>query len=278
MRKFRAVFKEKQSLAENLQEKKVLGSFTKVYNALLEKYSISNFNSLDEMHQNVFLAELNSYWDEKEGILPKGKKFLQGNSDILNESSTNDQKKNFMRKRAIPAISETFRQSNLKYKLYNIIDEMYKGVGAQKLGDVMDPKEMTEILVESFKESVKQFMTEVKWELSENAKETPSKQKKTKVLREGILNPLKAKKINFDCADPDVCELIVSWLEGIGIESQIDENGYIKDKDHNVMGTITTEGYIYIPGFGNWAPDELGDEKSKILTGLKANSDMPYSY
>lgn len=177
MRKFRAVFKEKQSLSEGLHEKKVLGSFERVYSALLEKYAISNFKSLDEKYQPVFLAELNSYWDEKGGILPKGKKFLAGNSDILNEQSTADQKKHFMKKRAVPAISETFRQSGLKYKLYNIIDEMYKGIGAEDLSEVLSSKEMTDIMVESFKESVKTFMTEVKYELTENSKP----QKKTLV-------------------------------------------------------------------------------------------------
>lgn len=169
MRKFRAVFKEKQNLSEGLREKNVLGSFEKVYSALLEKYEISNFKNLDEKYQTVFLAELNSYWDEKQGILPRGQKFLDGNSDLLNENSTSDQKKNYMKKRTVPAITETFRQSGLKYRLYNIIDEMYKGIGADDLSDVLSAKEMTEIMVESFRESVKSFMTEVKYELTENS-------------------------------------------------------------------------------------------------------------
>ncbi len=169
MQKFRQVFKTKQSLTESQNEKLVLGSFKKVYAALLEKYRISEFNTLNEERQPAFLAELHSYWDEKAGILPKGIKFLRGNSDLLTEKSTSDQKRNFMKKRAVPAISETFKQSNLKYKLYDIIDEMYKSTASKKLGDVLTPKEMTEILVESFRDSVKNIMTEIKYELNENS-------------------------------------------------------------------------------------------------------------
>jgi len=187
MRKFRSVFKEKQTLNEQYREKKVLSNFKKVYDALLEKYKVSSFETLNEQYQNVFLAELNSYWDEKEGILPKGKKFLSGASDMLNESSTQIQKKNYMKRRSVPAINETLRQSGLKWKLYDIIDEMYKGVGAKDLNDVMSPQEMTEILVESFRDSVRKFMTEVKCELSENAK--PKKKIKVETLLR--ISPLK---------------------------------------------------------------------------------------
>ena len=345
MRKFRAVFKEKQSLSEGLHEKKVLGSFEKVYSALLEKYSISNFKSLDEKHQPVFLAELNSYWDEKGGILPKGKKFLGGNSDILNEQSTPAQKKHYMKKRAVPAISETFRQSGLKYKLYNIIDEVYKGIGAEDLSEVLTSKEMTDIMVESFKESVKTFMTEVKYELTENSgakKKTKnstlnekkfsekerkeltkkgfamkdggfpivSKQdlknaiqaygrgdqpraekahiiKRAKALKATNLIPDKWKKTNEGFMDmfkgspikldgkfntPEAVEsskYLLALLKAGEVQATVSPEGNVKTIDKNMnLATVTPEGYVYVPGAGNWAPEEFSKNEKDILTGM----------
>ena len=348
MRKFRDVFKEKQTLSESLHEKNVLESFEKVYSSLLEKYGISNFKNLNEDHQTVFLAELNSYWDEKEGILPKGEKFLAGNSDLLNESSTAEQRKNFMKKRSVPAISETLRQSGLKWKLYNIIDEMYQGVGASDLGDVLDPKEMTEIMVESFRESVRTFMTEVKYELTENAgtkknselnerqfseKERMELAKKGYAMPDGGFpivtkkdcenavkafgrgNQPRAEKAHIlkrakalGCMDviPDkwkstneglgdlfkkkqiklsgefnteeahsTAKYVLELLDAAGIKANVSPGGAIKTSDKNMnLGTITPEGYLYVPGAGNWAPEDFSRNEKNIITGMQTCSDI----
>jgi hypothetical protein len=55
MRKFNTVLKEKQTKEEQLTEKKVLGQFKRVYDALLEKYGITGFRELPEKGQSIFL-------------------------------------------------------------------------------------------------------------------------------------------------------------------------------------------------------------------------------
>ena len=275
MKKFREVFKTKQSLTESQNEKLVLGSFKKVYAALLEKYKISEFNTLTEDRQPAFLAELHSYWDEKKGILRKGIKFLKGNSDLLTEKSTSDQKRNFMKKRAVPAISETFKQSNLKYKLYDIIDEMYKSTEAENLGDILTPKEMINILVESFRDSVKNIMTEINYELNENAKPL----KKKKIIKHKISGISKKKpgseelKESFfnreKSEDQLVAQKLVDWANEAGINAKADSRGFIRDQENNILASVTPIGYVDVSGVGNFAPEELDDNMHDIIEGMK---------
>ena len=71
MRKFNAVFKEKQAITEKVLEEKLLNQFKDVYSALLEQYQTVEFYELDEDTQVAFLRELNEYWTEEEGLSNK---------------------------------------------------------------------------------------------------------------------------------------------------------------------------------------------------------------
>jgi len=168
MRKFNAVLKEKQTKEEQLVEKKVLGQFKRVYDTLLEKYGVPEFKQLSEKAQGVFLSELNSYWSEAEGVSEMGVKFLNTRGRALNEHSSKEQKKNFLQEKADVVISETIRQSELKYKLYNVIDEMYNEVKAGNLSEVLPPEVIFETLKESFVKNVKGLLAEINYELKES--------------------------------------------------------------------------------------------------------------
>jgi len=170
MRKFNAVLKEKQIKEEKTFEKKLLGQFKRVYDTLLEKYGVPEFKQLPEKAQNVFLSELNSYWSEAEGISEMGVKFLNTRGRSLNEHSSNEQKKNFLQEKADVVIGETIRQSELKYKLYSVIDEMYNEVKASKLGEVLPPEVIFETFKESFVKNIKTLLSEINYELKESSK------------------------------------------------------------------------------------------------------------
>lgn len=165
MRKFNTVLKEKQSKEEKLTENKVLGQFKRVYDSLLEKYGITGFKDLPENGQSLFLNELNSYWSEEAGISESGIKFLSTRGKALNEHSSEEQKKNFLQEKANIVISETLRQTELKYKLYNIIDEMYNEVKASDLDGVLSPGVIFETFKESFVKNIKGFLSEIHSEL-----------------------------------------------------------------------------------------------------------------
>lgn len=171
MRKFYDVYKEKQTKATELFENRVLGEFKSVYSTLLDKYRISDFYTLNEEEQVTFLAELNSYWTEEEGLSEKGKKFLQIRSDVLSESSTILQKRNFLKNKTSVVISEALRQSELKWKLYDIIDEMYTEIQAKGVTDILSPDIISDIIQESIKLSTDNFVKEIRLELNESAKE-----------------------------------------------------------------------------------------------------------
>jgi hypothetical protein len=171
MRKFHDVYKEKQNKAIELFENQVLNDFKNVYSTLLDKYGISDFYALNEEEQVTLLAELNSYWNEDEGVSEKGKKFLQIRSDVLSESSTSLQKKNFFKNKATVIINETIRQSDLKWKLYDIIDEMFNEVQASSVTDVLSPDIISDIIQESVKTTLDNFIKEIRTELNESAKE-----------------------------------------------------------------------------------------------------------
>lgn len=171
MRKFHEIYKEKQNKAIELFENQVLDGFKRVYSALLEKYGITDFYALNEEEQVTLLAELNSYWSEEEGVSDKGNKFLQIRSDVLSESSTSLQKKNFFKNKTNSIISETLRQSNLKWKLYDVIDEMYNEIQASSVQDILSPDIISDIIQESFKTNFENFIKEIRTELNESAKE-----------------------------------------------------------------------------------------------------------
>jgi len=204
MRKFHQVNKEKQNRAVEVLENRVLDEFKNVYSILLDKYSISDFYTLNEEEQLTFLAELNSYWGEEEGLSDKGKKFIQIRSDILSESSTTLQKKNYLKTKAKTIINETLRQSNMKWKLYDIIDEMYNEVQASGITDILSPELISNIIKESFEETLSQFVGEMKHELTESAKEVDEelnekKDPKAKVRNRGnVVFPAGSKKVKDD--------------------------------------------------------------------------------
>ena len=168
MKKFAEIYKEKLSQAEIQQETKVLESFKHVYSAMLDHYGLTTIHDLDEESQLSFLTELNHYWSEEEGISEKGEKFLQKRSMILNENSTSVQKKNFLKEKATILINETLRQTNMKYKLYDIIDTMYKQIKASNLRDILSPDMITTIIAESFARSLDDFVTDINKELRES--------------------------------------------------------------------------------------------------------------
>jgi hypothetical protein len=168
MKKFSEIYKEKVNEAEIQQENKVLEGFKKVYSALLDHYGLTTINDLDGDSQLSFLTELNHYWSEGEGISEKGEKFLQKRSMILNENSTAVQKKNFLKEKSSVLIAETLRQTNIKYKIYDVIDEMYKQTKAGNLRDVLSPDMITTIIAESFSKTLDQFITDINKELRES--------------------------------------------------------------------------------------------------------------
>ena len=170
MRKFNQVFKEKQTKSETLFEEKILSQFKSVYSALLEKYEVPEFYDLSDKYQGAFLAELNSYWTEDNGVTEIGAKFLRSKEATLNESSTDEQKRNVLQNKTQIIIDETIRQTNIKEKLYRVLDNMYNETNSKKISDILPPETISNIIKESFVKTLKELLKEINWELKENSK------------------------------------------------------------------------------------------------------------
>lgn len=168
MQKFSDIYRKKVSEAEVLQESKVLEDFRKIYGTMLNHYGLTSLNDLNEESQLSFLTELNHYWSEEEGLNERGEKFLQKRSMALNENSTAVQKKNFLREKSYAIINETLRQSNLKYKLYDVIDEMFHELKASNVSDILSPDMITSIISESFVKCLNEFNENINKELNES--------------------------------------------------------------------------------------------------------------
>jgi hypothetical protein len=166
MRKFNTVFKEKQVVTEKILEEKLLKEFKDVYSSLLEQYETVEFYDLNEDTQVAFLRELNEYWTEEDGLSDKGKKFLKTKSTILTESSTPLQKKAYLKNKATSVISEVLRQSDIKTKLYGVLDEMYKTTGSKQIGEVLPTDAISGTILESFGSALESLMTEIVYELT----------------------------------------------------------------------------------------------------------------
>jgi len=170
MRKFHDIYKEKQNISENLQESKVLTDFRKIYNTLLEHYNLTNIHQLDEKNQVAFLSELNQYWTEENGLNDKGQTFLKKRSSILTENSTPLQKKNYLKSRVYHLLNETLRQTEVKYKLYDIIEEMYTQVKAKEINDVLSPNMISNTLFEALATSLDEFVNSINNEIKDSLK------------------------------------------------------------------------------------------------------------
>jgi len=167
MRKFHQVFKEKQNISEQILEEKLLSEFKDVYSNLLEQYQILEFNYLDENTQVAFLRELNEYWTEEEGLSKKGINFLKTKSSLLTEDSTSLQKKHYLKNKATIIISEALRQSGLKNRLYDVLDEMFKSTKATDISEVLSTDSISGTILESFGISLQDLMTEIVYEISD---------------------------------------------------------------------------------------------------------------
>lgn len=172
MKKFNEKYKEKLQEHNEMQETKVLSDFRSIYNAMLENYNIKAIHELDDESQLSFLTELSHYWSEEEGLSEKGEKFIEKRSLILNENSTPAQKKNFLKAKISVVINETLRQAELKWRIYDCIDEAYNQLNAEDLRGVLAPTAITEIVTTSLKEAVDKLSKTIDTELNESAKET----------------------------------------------------------------------------------------------------------
>lgn len=195
MRKFGEIYKEKLSEAEIRQETKVLDDFKMVYNAMLEHYGLTSIHQLDQKSQVSFLTELNNYWTEDEGLKEQGKVFLEKRSMVLNENSTATQKKNFLRMKSYAVLNETFRQTDLKYRLYEVIDEMYNSLKASDISDVLTPEMITSIIAESFNKTSSEFLAGINNELKESVKPKRKYYVKAKSVNEREFSDTKRNKL-----------------------------------------------------------------------------------
>jgi len=170
MRKFNTVFKEKQNESIKNHEDRILNEFKDVYAKLLENYNITSLNVLNETTKLAFLSQVNELWNDQCGLSDKGIKFLNDNCLFLTENSTPSQKKNYLKQKSAVLLKESFRQYDLKYKLYDIIDAMYEQVKGDNLTDVLTPTSIMTILSESFNEIASEFLTNIQKELKESVK------------------------------------------------------------------------------------------------------------
>ena len=176
MRKFGEVYKQKLNESETLHESHIVNDFRQIYNALLEHYNLTAIHDLNEKSQVSFLSELNQYWTEESGLNELGQNFLLKRSPRLTENSTPLQKKNYLKNKASVLLSETMRQNDLKFKVYSVIDEMYGMVKGEEITDVLSPNMISDIITEAFAESLDEFITNIRTEISESSKkEEPKK-------------------------------------------------------------------------------------------------------
>jgi hypothetical protein len=175
MKKFNEAYKEKMSQAEELHESQVLADFKVTYNALLEQYNLTSIEDLDEDSQVSFLTELNNYWSEEEGMSEKGQKFVETRSLTLNENSTTAQKKQYLKTKVSVMVNETMRNADLRWKIYEVIDEAYNQLEAEDLRDILAPKIISEIVNEALTESMTRLSNTITKELNESAKPEPKK-------------------------------------------------------------------------------------------------------
>lgn len=169
MRKFSTVFKEKQNESIKLHENRVLGDFKTIYKKLLENYNSTSFDKLSDESKRAFTGELSEYWTETNGISEKGAKFVNDNCSALTENSTSSQKKNYLKKKISCVIDESIRQYDLKFKIYDVLDEMYGQVKAEDIAEVLKPKIISEIISSCFNESISEFVRNISHELNESS-------------------------------------------------------------------------------------------------------------
>lgn len=175
MRKFGDAYKEKMVKHEQLHEAKVVNEFKQIYNSLLEHYNLTAIHDLNEKSQVAFLTELNQYWTEETGLTDIGRNFLKKRTPILTENSTPLQKKNYLKDKVGILLSETLRQNDIKYKVYNVIDEMYQQVKGKNINSVMSPETINNTITEAFATVLDQFVKDIYIEISESAKKFKSK-------------------------------------------------------------------------------------------------------
>lgn len=224
MKKFNKVYKEKKNKVEKLNEKKTLDDFNKVFRKLLETYNISDFYDLSEKYQNIFLSDLNKYWTEENGLSESGQKFLNRNADMITENSSMLQKKNYLKKKATSVIKETLHSSDIKFKLYDVIDEMFHQSGAKTVSDIASTDVMTSVIHESFSNALNEFMNQFSTEIYESDKEVKkqlkeqriqNKKKKAKELKESekhVINKYQ-KELNEEALKEKINKIITEIYE-----------------------------------------------------------------
>lgn len=273
MRKFNDVYKEKQTKAFESNESKVLLDFKNVYSGLLEKYNCVSYNNLGRSARDSFLFELNKYWNEGSGITKDGEKFIQNKSVMINEHSTVLQKKNFLKNKVKAALYENINGHNMKWKIYDILDEMYEQIKVSSINEILTVDMIDMIIRESFNEVANKFFEEIRFELNESSKP------KTKLIIKKKSNKVNEENFTGEESTEEDFEKIPKHkgIDWHGDESTEEDFEKTRDEQENLEDEHPEEGdygEVYYK-IDKYMPDdvELQDEYYDILDDVNLSKE-----
>ncbi|MEG1009270.1 MAG: hypothetical protein RSE41_07845 [Clostridia bacterium] len=170
MKKFDKIYKKQAEEARAIKESKIEKDFEQIYRVLLTEWEISDPNTLSDDNKKSFDSVLEQCWNIKEGLTSFGSKFINEKFMFLNESSTNEQRKNFITKKFGDNIKYVINNSNIKDNLYEIIDECVKQVKQNTLNETIEYNDLEEAITSQVNKHIKAYFEPILDELRESYK------------------------------------------------------------------------------------------------------------
>ena len=167
MKKFSEVYKSEKQKVLNDRKARNINDYKAIKNALMEAYHTTDPNSLPNKKKKAFITSLNECYKKDKGLTAKGRKFLETHVLTLNENSTEEQKRYYLRKKINESVSLNLEGSGIKESITSIIDEMYKDIKASNISQVLSPSLIANIIRDTLITQVDRYMIPIYSELSD---------------------------------------------------------------------------------------------------------------
>lgn len=158
MRDYNTIIKEKTDILNNDKETIIMESYKKLLNKLYTDKKIISVNDLSESERESLQSNIDKFFNIDEGLTLEGEKYLNNNSNLLTEKSTKDERKKFLMESINDSLSKSFYVHALKEGIYSSINDLYEGVGAKNLTDVMCVTELENVICESINNYIRETL------------------------------------------------------------------------------------------------------------------------
>lgn len=160
MRNFNEIYTDKLNESNKYREEQIASEYGMILKALMEDNNVVSFDTISEDNMKSFKSKINECFDINHGITEFGKEYLSRREMFLTESSTNNERKAFFKKRITDILNKKMFADVIKDDVYESFNDIYESVNASKFSDALPIEDVESCIYECVVEHIKNTLVE----------------------------------------------------------------------------------------------------------------------